>query len=66
MGLSRDPVKRQAQLANLKPSAAVTHGARSGALIREATVEHLASLTAQFPNASSEELRIQASRMGSD
>jgi hypothetical protein len=61
--LSKDPAKRANQLANLKRTAATTHGAFSGRLIRQATGEHLASLAAQLPNASGEELRVQASRM---
>ena len=62
MPLSQDPEKRAHQLANLKPAAAVTHGARSGQLIQQATAEHLASLAKQFPNATTAELTLQASR----
>lgn len=63
MPLSQDPEARQRQLANLKPHAAMTHGARSGAVIREAAAEHLANLKRQLPSASDEELWVQASRM---
>lgn len=63
MPLSSDPDRRAKQLANLRSSAAVTHGAHSGALIREAAGEHLANLKQQLPNASEEELWVQASRM---
>jgi hypothetical protein len=49
--------------ANLLRNGAVTHGAYSGELIREATREHLANLSAQLPNASREELTVQAVRM---
>lgn len=55
-------MKRKAQLANLKPGEHVTHGATSGALIRQATAEHLASLGDQFPHATKAELTLQASR----
>jgi hypothetical protein len=71
MPLSKDPDARSRQLANLRAGSGasvgnqqtVTHGAYSGRLIRQATGEHLASLAEQLPNASGEELRVQASRM---
>jgi hypothetical protein len=66
MALSQDPVKRAAQLANLRgvgvESSHTTHGANSGRLIREATGEHLASMAGQFPHATEAELTLQASR----
>ena len=63
MPLSNDPAARRKQLANLKTTAAVTHGARSGALIRQAAAEHLVNLRAQLPSATTEELTVQAIRM---
>jgi hypothetical protein len=63
VSLSRDPEKRANQLANLKLASNVTHGAHSGALIRQATAEHLTNLIATFPSATQEELVLQATRM---
>jgi hypothetical protein len=62
MPLSSDSEARKRQLANLKPTAATTHGAMSGQLIRQATAEHLANLAGQFPHATEAELTLQASR----
>lgn len=50
-------------MANLKPTNSVTHGAHSGGLIRQRTEELLVNLSEQLPNASREELIVQAGRM---
>ena len=63
MPASQDPEKRARQLANLRSSAAVTHGAHSGELIRQATAEHVANLSRTLPSATGEEIAVQASRM---
>jgi hypothetical protein len=63
MPLSKNEAARDRQLANLKPAAAATHGAHSGALIRDASRERLASLTERFPSAGQEELTVHAVRM---
>jgi hypothetical protein len=63
MPASRDPVKHEAQLANLRQNAAVTHGAYSDAAIRPARERHLAELVEAFPNATHAERTIQAQRL---
>jgi CRP-like cAMP-binding protein len=62
VGLSSDPVKRQAQLANLRATAAVKHGADSAAA-RQLAERYLAELVEEFPSASERVLRIQARRL---
>ena len=51
------------QLANLRSSASVTHGAHSGELIRKSSAEHRANLTRTLPSATPEEIGVQAARM---
>lgn len=72
MPLSGDQEARNRQLANLRrggPSPAlgnrqtVTHGANSEACVRELREKHLAELVKAFPNASGQELAIQAHRL---
>jgi hypothetical protein len=63
MPLSSDPDARAKQLANLKTSAAVTHGAQSGALIQARRDELLAELVAEFPSESRRVLLVQAHRL---
>jgi hypothetical protein len=64
MGSSSDPVKRAAQLANLRQNAAVKHGATSEAKVRPLREQYLAELRQEFPNASERRLLIQAHRLG--
>jgi hypothetical protein len=63
MPASRDPVKRQAQLANLKPTAASTHKVYSKAAIRPIRERLVAELAEAFPNATAAEIATQAMRM---
>jgi hypothetical protein len=63
MPLSQDPEARARQLANLRSTSAVQHGANSEQLIRPLREKYLAELAAAFPNASAAELAIQAHRL---
>lgn len=63
MPLSSDPVARERQLANLKSSSALKHGARSEALIRESSTAILAELEKTYPNESSTWLALQSRRL---
>jgi CRP-like cAMP-binding protein len=61
--LSADEVKRERQLANLRSTAARTHGAHSKPIVRDLAERYLAELLAEFPSASERVLRIQARRL---
>ena len=63
MPLSSDPAKREAQLANLRSTSAVTHGATSEQRIRPLRERYLAELAEAFPSATAPELAIQAQRL---
>ncbi len=63
MPLSSDPVARERQLANLKPSSALKHGARSEALIQAHSRAILAELEKSYPNESPMWLRLQSRRL---
>lgn len=63
MPLSADAVKRERQLANLKPGAHVTHGAHHEAEIQASAMTYLAELVGEFPGASERVLRLQARRL---
>lgn len=52
MPLSSDPEARKRQLANLRPDAALKHGAASERLIRERRTELVAELHTEYPNES--------------
>lgn len=62
VALSSDPKARAAQLANLRSTAAETHGA-DGAAARQLAERYLAELAAEFPSASERVLRVQARRL---
>ncbi len=59
---SKDPALRARQLANLRPNAAVRHGAHAAKDIEPLRVEHLARLRERFPSADDALLAIQAER----
>ena len=63
MPLSSDPAARSRQLANLKATSAVKHGAYSATAIRPIRERLVAELTKAFPSATSEEIATQAMRM---
>jgi hypothetical protein len=63
VALSKDPAARARQLANLKDTAAVTHGGNSEALIRPLAEMYLAELAEEFPSASERVLKVQARRL---
>jgi hypothetical protein len=63
MPASRDPVKRQAQLANLRNGKTPTHGAQSEVRVRPLRERYLAELAVTYPNATDHELVIQAQRL---
>lgn len=63
MPLSGDPEARKRQLANLRPDAALKHGARSEVAIRGRADELFAELSGLFPSASETTLRLQARRL---
>ena len=63
MPLSGDPEARKRQLANLRSSSAVTHGAHSDALTRPLAEQYLAELLEEFPTASERVLQLQARRL---
>ena len=62
MPASKDPTLRANQLANLRPNAAVRHGAHAAKDIEPLRVEHLARLRERFPSADDALLAIQAER----
>jgi len=61
--LSHDPIKREAQLANLRPSASRKHEALSERALAPLRAKYRIELTAAFPHAASDEINIQASRL---
>jgi CRP-like cAMP-binding protein len=61
--LSSNGQARARQLANLKPSGALQHGAHSEALTRPLAETYFAELRAELPSASERVLRIQARRL---
>jgi hypothetical protein len=61
--LSSDLAKRAVQVSNLRRDAAVKHGARSEAAIREGRERFLAELQETFPHAAEQLLAIQAQRL---
>jgi hypothetical protein len=63
MPTSKDPAKAAIQAANLRRTAATTHGAYSAAVIRPARERYLAELAEAFPSASAAEVAIQAQRL---
>ena len=63
MPLSNDPSARQKQLANLKTTAATTHGAQSEQAIRPLRERFVVELSAAFPSATKAEVAIQAQRL---
>jgi hypothetical protein len=62
MPASKDPVKRQAQLANLKRGQPV-HGASTEERVRPLRETYLAELRGELPNASERRLIVQAHRL---
>jgi hypothetical protein len=61
--LSQDPEKRANQLANLKTTSAIKHGARSEERVRPLRERHVAELAKAFPSATELEVAIQAHRL---
>jgi hypothetical protein len=62
MPLSSDPDKRVAQLRNLKPNAAATHGAFSEQQLAPLRERYIAELQEAFPSASGAEIALLAHR----
>jgi len=63
MPLSKNQAARARQLANLKSTGALKHGARSEGAIRPRADELFAELLEEFPNGSVRVLRLQARRL---